>query len=80
MVDLFNLSGGRRDRKRLKGSAAGGLFELRHRTTTVGGLRVFYRREGSGWLALAAMSKYDDRQQQEAIDRVARSFNKDDDP
>jgi len=76
LVRLFNLSGGRRDRKRLKGSSAEGLFELRHRTATVGGLRVFYRREGASWLALAAMSKFDDRQQQEAIDRVARVFAK----
>lgn len=74
LVRLFNLSGGQRDRKRLKGKTGSGLFELRHRTTTVGGLRVFYRREGRGWIALAAMSKYDDRQQQEAIDRVARHF------
>lgn len=80
MVRLFNLSGGQRDRKRLKGSTAEGLFELRQRTSTVGGLRVFYRREGAGWLALAAMSKYDDRQQQEAIDRVARVFSKHHDP
>jgi len=80
MVKLFNLSGGRRDRKKLRGSAADGLFELRHRTSTVGGLRVFYRREGSGWMALAAMSKYDDRQQQEAIERVARVFDQDDAP
>jgi hypothetical protein len=29
-------------------------------------------------LALAAMSKYDDRQQQEAIDRVARFFSRPD--
>ncbi len=74
LVRLFNLSGGRRDRKRLKGKDAQGLFELRHRTSTVGGLRVFYRRAGAGWIALAAMSKYDDRQQQEAIERVARHF------
>jgi hypothetical protein len=78
LVRLFNLSGGQRDRKRLKGATAAGLFELRHRTSTVGGLRVFYRREGSCWLALAAMSKYDDRQQQEAIDRVARFFSRPD--
>jgi len=75
LVRLFNLSGGQRDRKRIKGTAGAGLFELRHRTSTVGGLRVFYRRERSRWLALAAMSKYDDRQQQEAIERVARHFS-----
>ena len=74
LVKLFNLSGGQRDRKRLKGEGARDLFELRHRTSSVGGLRVFYRRDGASWLALAAMSKYDDRQQQEAIERVARSF------
>jgi len=78
LVRLFNLSGGQRDRKRLKGATAAGLFELRHRTSTVGGLRVFYRRDGAGWLALAAMSKYDDRQQQEAIERVARHFKRSD--
>ena len=74
LVRLFNLSGGQRDRKRLKGKGARSLFELRHRTARLGGLRVFYRRDGAGWLALAAMSKYDDRQQQEAIDRVLGHF------
>jgi hypothetical protein len=74
MVRLFNLSGGQRDRKRLKGKLAQGLYELRHRTARQGGLRVFYRRDGDGWLALAAMSKYDDRQQHEAIARVAGHF------
>jgi hypothetical protein len=74
LVRLFNLSGGRRDRKRLKGKTARSLFELRHRTARMGGLRVFYRRDAGGWLALAAMSKYDDRQQQEAIDRVVGYF------
>lgn len=74
LVRLFNLSGGQRDRKRLKGKGARSLFELRHRTARLGGLRVFYRREGAGWLALAAMSKYDDRQQQEAIDRIVGHF------
>ena len=74
LVRLFNLSGGQRDRKRLKGRGARSLFELRHRTARTGGLRVFYRREGGGWLALAAMSKYDDRQQQAAIERVAGYF------
>ncbi len=74
LVRLFNLSGGQRDRKRLKGKGARSLFELRHRTARLGGLRVFYRREGSCWVALAAMSKYDDRQQQEAIDRILNRF------
>ena len=74
MVRLFNLSGGRRDRKRLKGKRAHDLFELRHRTAHTGGLRVFYERNGRGWMALAAMSKYDDRQQRDAIERVRLHF------
>jgi len=74
MVRLFNLSGGRRDRKRLKGKKARDLFELRHRTAHTGGLRVFYERNGRGWMALAAMSKYDDRQQRDAIERVRSHF------
>jgi len=74
MVRLFNLSGGRRDRKRLKGKKARELFELRHRTAHTGGLRVFYQRHGRGWQALAAMSKYDDRQQRDAIERVRLHF------
>jgi hypothetical protein len=74
MVRLFNLSGGRRDRKRLKGNKTRDLFELRHRTAHTGGLRVFYERSGNGWMALAAMSKYDDRQQRDAIERVRLYF------
>jgi hypothetical protein len=74
MVRLFNLSGGRRDRKRLKGKKTRELFELRHRTAHTGGLRVFYQRYGRGWQALAAMSKYDDRQQRDAIERVRLHF------
>jgi len=74
MVRLFNLSGGRRDRKRLKGKKVRDLFELRHRTAHTGGLRVFYERNGRGWMALAAMSKYDDRQQRDAIERVRLHF------
>ena len=74
MVRLFNLSGGRRDRKRLKGKRSRDLFELRHRTSHTGGLRVFYERSGRSWQALAAMSKYDDRQQREAIERVRLYF------
>jgi hypothetical protein len=35
---------------------------------------VFYERRGRGWQALAAMSKYDDRQQREAIERVRLYF------
>lgn len=77
MVRLFNLSGGRRDRKRLRGKKARDLFELRHRTAHSGGLRVFYERHGQGWRALAAMSKYDDRQQREAIERVRGHFQSD---
>ena len=73
LVRLFNASGGRRDRKRLKGPADG-LYELRHRTQQYGGLRVFYRRDGSGWLALAAMSKYDDRPQRAALKRIQAAF------
>jgi hypothetical protein len=73
MVRLFNESGGRRDRRRLRGDAST-LFELRHRTAASGGLRVYYRPEGAGWLALCAMSKYDDRQQREAIARVLGYF------
>lgn len=74
MVRLFNLSGGKRDRKRLRNTGQLALFELRHRAARLGGLRVFYVREGDGWVALAAMSKYDDRQQQEAIGRVLARF------
>ncbi len=74
MIRLFNLSGGRRDRKRLKGKHVRDLFELRHRTARSGGLRVFYQRDGRGWQALAAMSKYDDRQQREAIERIRHHF------
>jgi len=77
MVRLFNLSGGRRDRKRLKGKKAHDLFELRHRTAHSGGLRVFYERHEQGWRALAAMSKYDDRQQREAIERLRGHFQSD---
>jgi len=73
LVRLFNLSGGRRDKKRLRASD-GAWFELRHRTTQHGGIRVFYRRDGDGWLATAAMSKYDDRQQRMAIERVLARF------
>ncbi len=73
LVRLFNLSGGKRDRKRLK-AGGGALFELRARTSAHGGLRVFYRRSGDGWEALAAMSKYDDRQQRDAIARVLGEF------
>jgi len=74
LVRLFNASGGQRDRKRLKGPAGQSLFELRHRTRHLGGLRVFYRRLGEGWQALAAMSKYDDRPQRAAISRVLNAF------
>ncbi len=73
LVRLFNLAGGRRDKKRLR-TGGGAFFELRHRTAQHGGIRVFYRRDGDGWLAVAAMSKYDDRQQREAIDRVVSRF------
>lgn len=73
LVRLFNLAGGRRDRKRLR--TADELFELRHRTSRDGGLRVFYRRRSNGWVALAAMSKFDDRQQQDAIEAVLRHFS-----
>ena len=73
LIRLFNAAGGRRDRKRLKGDAEG-LYELRHRTAQYGGLRVFYRRDGDGWLALAAMSKYDDRPQRAAIGKVLAAF------
>ena len=73
LVDLFNQTGGRRDRKRLKGQASD-LFELRHRTRHLGGLRVFYRRTRDGWEALAAMSKYDDRPQRAAIARILAAF------
>lgn len=73
LVDLFNQTGGRRDRKRLKGQASG-LFELRHRTRHLGGLRVFYRRTRDGWEALAAMSKYDERPQRAAIARILTAF------
>jgi hypothetical protein len=73
LVRLFNLSGGRRDRKKLRTGSAP-LFELRHRTAQHGGIRVFYRQEADGWVALAAMSKYDDRQQRDAIERVLGSF------
>ncbi len=73
LVRLFNLAGGRRDKKRLR--SGGELYELRHRTARDGGLRVFYRRRADGWEALAAMSKFDDRQQQDAIDAVARHFS-----
>lgn len=74
MIELFNLSGGRRDRKRLKGEAAVGLFELRARSAHFGPLRVFYRRLRDGWIALAAMRKHDERDQNDAIERVARHF------
>lgn len=74
MVRLFNLSGGQRDRKKLKGKGAMELFELRHRTAHTGGLRVFYRPDRGNWLALAAMSKYDDRHQRDAIDRIRTHF------
>lgn len=74
MIDLFNLSGGRRDRKRLKGEAAMGLHELRAKSTFFGALRVFYRRHKEGWIALAAMRKHDERDQNDAIERVARAF------
>lgn len=73
LVRLFNLAGGRRDKKRLR-SGGGTFYELRHRTAQHGGIRVFYRRDGDGWIAVAAMSKYDDRQQREAIDRVVSRF------
>ena len=62
---------------RLKGKKARDLFELRHRTAHSGGLRVFYERDGRAWRALAAMSKYDDRQQREAIERVRHYFQQD---
>ena len=74
LVRLFNVAGGQRDRRRLKGAQAEGLYELRHRTRHLGGLRVFYRRHGDGWQALAAMSKYDDRPQRAAINRVLTAF------
>lgn len=74
LVNLFNLAGGLRDRKRLKGTGGMALFELRKRTEHLGGLRVFYRPAGGGWQALAAMSKYDDRQQDQAIQRVVARF------
>ncbi|MBN95599.1 MAG: hypothetical protein CL928_16285 [Deltaproteobacteria bacterium] len=74
MVRLFNLSGGQRDRKKLKGKGPMELFELRHRTAHTGGLRVFYRPDRGNWLALAAMSKYDDRHQRDAIERIRRHF------
>ena len=74
LIALFNEADGRRDRKRLKGTQKVQLFELRHRTRHLGGLRVFYRANGSGWQALAAMSKYDDRPQRGAIAKVIARF------
>ncbi len=73
LVALFNEADGRRDRKRLRGTDEA-LFELRHRTQHFGGLRVYYRPSASGWEALAAMSKYDDRPQRAAIARILASF------
>jgi hypothetical protein len=74
LVRLFNLAGGQRDRKRLKGTGGMALFELRKRTEHLGGIRVFYRPLAGGWQALAAMSKYDDRQQDQAIQRIVTRF------
>lgn len=74
LIRLFNLAGGNRDRKRIKGVQGMALFELRKRTDHLGGIRVFYRRQGEGWQALAGMSKYDDRQQDQAIARVVTCF------
>jgi len=78
LVRLFNEADGQRDRKRLRGSDARALFELRHRTRHFGGLRVFYRPHGAGWQALAAMSKYDDRPQRAAIARILAAFPSED--
>lgn len=74
LIALFNEADGKRDRKRLKGAQQERLFELRHRTRHLGGLRVFYRADGPRWQALAAMSKYDDRPQRAAIAKVVSRF------
>ncbi len=74
LVELFNRAGGRRDRKRLRSGGEAMIFELRKRSDALGGLRVFYRPRSGGWEALAAMTKFDDRQQREAIHKVLSRF------
>lgn len=70
-VRMFELSGGRRDQKALKGTrdARGALWELRSHGRALP-VRVLFRRTAEGPEVVAIFAKEDDEQQQRVIDRV----------
>ncbi len=71
-VSYYNLARGKRDLKMLRGTrdAAGPLWELRHRDARHP-VRVLYRFDASGPVALAILAKQDDAHQRRMLVRIA---------
>ena len=74
-VDLYNRSGGHRDRKKLKKEAQDGtgLWELRHADSRRP-LRVVYRHTANGPQVVAIMAKINDAHQRRLLARIAGWF------
>ena len=72
-IHRYNLAGGHRDLKKLKGITTaddGGLWELRHHSAR-SAVRIVYRLTPTGPRALAIMLKENDAQQSRLLERIA---------